>query len=473
MSFDAIGKKVGVSGLEGPEVDMRAAARDLNKPTKKYEENAVSGFIRGAGQADGPTAEQAFDLFKAIGDLFSGGQQPQRNGKEAANKFDLGAILSSIFDFAGKQAEKSGALPPKEEHHVKGEERVEVSGETGDEHFKAKGRAAAEAHAKANAFSETFIDGSGVGVRGGAEASAGVSAEAEGSITTDIGSLDGKARVSAEVYARLYGEARAGPDGVSAAGKAEVGAMANADAETNLQIADGLIAGHADAHAQAGAGGKANAKAAVTFDPPEAIIQAKAESFAGARAGYSAKGGIAGVGYGVEAEVWAGAGAKAEINGGLEKDGKFKLQFSLGIAAGVGCMVKINFEFDTKIFGKVAGDIIGAVGGVFGDLFGAVAGLFDGGSGDGKRAGKAIGDAIKQIAPLLGDAAAKAAKEELGPSGPGAKATKEDTSADATGPGAKATKDHASSEKKDRPEPKKDSSFKSEKHGTLVEGTLS
>ena len=247
MSFAAIGKKVGVSGLEGPEVDLRAAARDLNKPTKKYEENAVSGFIRGAGQADGPTAEQAFDLFKAIGDLFSGGQQPQRNGKEAANKFDLGAILSSIFDFAGKQAEKSGALPPKEEHHVKGEERVEVSGETGDEHFKAKGRAAAEAHAKANAFSETFIDGSGVGVRGGAEASAGVSAEAEGSITTDIGSLDGKARVSAEVYARLYGEARAGPDGVSAAGKAEVGAMANADAETNLQIADGLIAGHADA----------------------------------------------------------------------------------------------------------------------------------------------------------------------------------------------------------------------------------
>ena len=88
-------------------------------------------------------------------------------------------------------------LPPKEEHHVKGQEKVEVSGETGDEHFKAKGHAAAEAHAKADTFSETFIDGSGVGVRGGAEASAGVSADADGSIKTDIGELNGHAHVSA------------------------------------------------------------------------------------------------------------------------------------------------------------------------------------------------------------------------------------------------------------------------------------
>ena len=44
MSLDGISNKVGVSSLEGPEVDMRSAARDLNKPTKRYEENAVSGF---------------------------------------------------------------------------------------------------------------------------------------------------------------------------------------------------------------------------------------------------------------------------------------------------------------------------------------------------------------------------------------------------------------------------------------------
>lgn len=445
MSLDGIGNKVGVSALEGPGVDMRAAARDLNKPTKRFEENAVSGFIRGAGQADGPAPEQVWDLFKAIGDLFSGGQT-QGNGPDAANKFDLGAILSSIFDFAGKQAEKNGVLPPREEHHVKGQERVEVSGETGDEHFRVKGRAAAEAHVKADAFSETFIDGSGVGVRGGAEASAGVSADAEGSITTDIGSLDGRAHVSAEVYARLYGEARAGADGVSAAAKAEAGAMANADAETNLQIAEGLIAGHADAHAEAGAGGKAKARAAVTFNPAEVLVNAKAESFAGARAGYSAQGGIAGVGYGVECEVWAGAGAKAEINGGLDKDGKFKLEFSLGIAAGVGCMVKINFEFDTKIFGKVAGDLISVAGDIFGGIFGAVAGLFDGGSGDGNRAGQAIAGAIRQIAPELGKIAAEAAKKDFDT----AKADTKSHEPEA---------DHAE---------KKPTVFKSEKRGTLI-----
>ena len=460
MSLDGISNKLGVGALEGPEVDMRAAARDLNKPTKKYEENAVSSFVRGAGSSEGPSGEQAWDLFRAIGELFDGKQHaPQGNGPEAANKFDLGAILSSIFDFAGKEAEKSGALPPKQETHVKGQERVEVSGELGDEHFKAKGRAAAEAHARANTFSETFIDGTGVGVRGGAEASAGVSAEAEGSIKTDIGSLSGHAHVSAEVYARIYGEARAGPDGISAAAKAEVGAMAKADADTNLEIGGGWVTGHADARAEAGAGGKANARAAVSFDPPEAVINAKAESFAGARAGYSAKGGVAGIGYGVEAEVWAGAGAKAEINGGLDKNGKFNIEFSLGIAAGVGCMVKFKLEFDTKAFAKVAVDVIGFAADIVGDIFGAVAGLFDGGSGGGKHAGKALAAAIKQVAPVIAEYAAKAAKKEVESGNFGASPTSKAAGHDAES-------DHGPTEKRDP-------GFSAEKHGTLAQGSLS
>lgn len=460
MSLNGISNTLGVGALEGPDVDMRAAARDLNKPTKKHDENAVSSFAGGAGQSGGVAPEQAWDLFRAIGELFDGKQHaPQGNGPEAANKFDLGAILSSIFDFAGKEAKKSGALPPKEETHVQGQERVEVSGETGDEHFKAKGRAAAEAHARANAFSETFIDGTGVGVRGGAEASAGVSVEAEGSIKTDIGSLSGHARASAEVYARIYGEARAGPDGISAAAKAEVGAMAKADADTDLVIADGLVTGHADAHAEAGAGGKANARAAVSFDPPEAVITAKAESFAGARAGYSAKGGIAGIGYGVEAEVWAGVGAKAEINGGLDKDGKFKIEFSLGIAAGVGCMVKFKLEFDTKVFAKVAADVISLAADILGDIFGAVAGLFDGGSGGGKHAGKALAAAIKQVAPIIAEYAAKAVKKEVDSGNFGASPTSKAASHEAES-------DHGSAAKKDP-------MFSAEKHGTLAKGSLS
>ena len=449
MSLDGISNQVGVSPLEGPDVDMRTSARELNKP--RHEQNSASSFTGAASSPDAP--EKPFDLFEALGALFSGHQYPQSNGKDAANKFDLGAILSSIFDFAGKHAEKHGGLP-KEDHHVKGQERVEVSGEAGDDHFKVKGRAAAEAHAKADSFSETFVDGSGVGVRGGAEASAGVSAEAEGSIKTDIGSIDGHARVSAEVYARLLGEARAGPDGVSAAGKAEVGAMANANADTNLQIADGLIAGHADAHAEAGAGGKATGKVGVSFNPPEAVVNAKAESFAGARAGYSAKGGVAGIGYGIEAEVWAGAGAKFEVNGGLDKDGKFKLEFSIGIAAGVGAMVKIKLEIDTKVIGKVIGDVVKAVGDVIGAIFGAVAGLFDGGSGKGAHAGQAITAAIKQVAPTVGDAAAKAAKKEL----------EEDEDKERT--------DSSDSDKAKAATKERDVTS-SETHGTLAEGSLS
>ena len=410
MSVDGIAGRFGVAGLAPSEVDMRAAARELNKPTKKYEENSATRFASTVADGKAPTGEQAFDLFKAIGELFSG--PPQGNGAEAANKFDLGAILASIFDFAGKQAHKQGPLP-KDEHHVGGREHVEASGQVGDAHLGAKGRASAEAHLKADSFSETFVDGSGVGVRGGAEASAGVSAEAAGAITSDVGSIDGRAKVSAEVYARLYGEARAGPDGVSAAGKAEAGAMARGEAETNLQIADGVLAGHAEAQAEAGAGGKATGRAAVSFNPPEAVVNAKAEAFAGARAGYQAKGGVAGVGYGIEAELWAGAGAKAEINGGLDQDGKFKLEFSLGIAAGVGAMVKIKLEFDTKIFGKVVSNVVAAAGDLLGSIFGAVAGLFDGGSGNGAHAGKAIAAAIKQIAPMIGQAAASAAKKEF------------------------------------------------------------
>jgi hypothetical protein len=244
---------------------------------------------------------------------------------------------------------------------------------------------------------------------------------------------------------------------VSATGLAEAGVMARGEAETNLQLGDGLVAGHAEAQAESGAGGKAKAHAGVSFNPPEAVVNAKAEAFAGARAGYSAKGGVAGVGYGIEAEVWAGAGAKAEINGGLDKDGKFKVEFSLGIACGVGAMVKINFEFDTKNFGKVVTGVVKAAGDVIGAIVGAVAGLFDGGSGDGKHAGQVVASAIKSVAPLIAQAATTAAKNEI------------DQQRAAANDKPKAHE--ASSGEHDR-KPKPSISTSSRK-GTLIEGDLS
>jgi hypothetical protein len=127
-----------------------------------------------------------------------------------------------------------------------------------------------------------------------------------------------------------------------------------------------------------------------------------------ARAGFSAKGGVAGIEYGVEAEAWAGVGAKAEFHAGLDADGKFHFSAGLGAAIGVGAFLKVDFTLDFKDVGSTVSSLVGAgaaivggvlsavgsvVGGVakgvadfFGGIFGAVAGLFGGGKGDGSHA---------------------------------------------------------------------------------------
>lgn len=390
MSLNGIQNSPGVAALEPSELAAPAA-------TQHRATNTTTAWSEGA--APPRTTEKPLDLFEALGALFNG---QTRDG----NAFDLGALLSSIFDFAGTQAKKEGPLP-SDKSYAGVQERVEVSGETGDAHFKARGRAAAEAHAHAKSSSEVFVDGkNGVGVRGSAEASVGASAEVDGSVTTDIGSIDGRARVSAEAYARARGEAKAGPTGASATGLVETGVMAAAEAESNLQLADGLVKGHAEAQAEAGAGGKATGKVGLSYDPPEAVVNAKGEAFAGARAGYAAKGGAAGVSYGIEGEVWAGAGAKFEINGGLDENGKFKLEFCIGASVGVGAMVKFGIEFDTKEFGKAFDTVVGG-------LLKGVASLFGGGKGDGAHAARAVEGAVKQVASLAAANVQQAADEAL------------------------------------------------------------
>lgn len=393
MSIDRIGSP-GVSAAYDETAPQAQAPQ-----VQRAQQNSSAEYVHGAA----PVQQQPLDFFQAIGSLFSG-KTPD------GNAFDLGALISSIFDFAGQQV-KQAAPPTKTENKVGVEERVEVQGEAGDEHVKLRGRASAEAHAIARTHGETFIEKDSVGVRGGAEASVGASAEAEGSVTTDIGSIDGRVKASAEAYARVQGEAKAGVKGASAKGKAETGVMTKAEAESNLKLADGLVKGHAEAHAQAGAGGQATGTVGLTYDPPQAVVAAKAESFAGARAGYSAKGGAAGLQYGIEGEVWAGVGAKAEIAGGLTDDGKFKLDFSFGIALGVGAMVKVSIEFDTKEFGKAVGQVFSAVGDVIGGLFSAVAGMFGGGKGDGAHAAQTVSSMCQQVAPLVANAATQAAEE--------------------------------------------------------------
>jgi len=384
MTIDRIGAQNAIHSVEDEPAPHSQTTRG------PAEQNHTSAF---EGTHEAQPVSQPFDFFQSISALFAGQTAD-------GNAFDLGTLLSSIFDFAGQQA-KQAAPPTKTENKVGVEERVAVHGEHTGDVGTIRGSAEAEAYAIARTHSETFIDHDAVGVRGGAEASVGASAQAEGEITTDIGSIDGRVRASAEAYARVQGEAKAGTKGASAKGKAEAGVMANAEADSNIQIADGLIKGHADAKAEAGAGGQATGKVGFTYDPPQAIVSAKAESFAGARAGYSAKGGAAGLSYGIQGEVWAGVGARAEITGGLSDDGKFKLDFSLGIACGVGAMLKVSIEFDTKEFGKAVDQVFGVVGDVIGGIFGAVAGLFGGQPGDGTHAAQAITSTCQQLAPMV------------------------------------------------------------------------
>ncbi len=383
MSISALQQSTQVQ-LETDSVDLRARARQLNaQPMAKL------------------------DTTETYRPETSSPAQP-----EAKGPVDLGAILNEVFQFiagafGGTQASTTS---------VGVQEKVEVAGQWSDGHVTAQGRAAAEVHARAQAVSETFVEEGGVGVRGGAEASVGASAEAAGSVCSDVGSIAGRARISAEAYARLYGEACAGPDGLRAAGRAEAGVLAVAEADAQAQLLGGLVEGKADARAEAGAGAQATARSAVTFAPPQAVVEGKAGAFAGARAGFSAKGGVAGVGYGIEAEVWSGAGAKAEFTGGLD-DGKFKFRATLGVAVGVGACITINVEIDTKDLAAMVSGAVAAVGQLVGGLFGglgdAVGGLFKGNGGQGAHAA-ALLDGLGGPAPGEGWGERRSAFTESG-----------------------------------------------------------
>lgn len=347
--------------------------------------------------AAAPQGGGDFDFFSMLGSLFGGGQNGQNT--------DLFSILSNIFDFAGDQAAQSsgangGPSPQNPEVHrdevsTGTEIKKEISGETGDEHLHAKGSADASIYAKANAFSETVNDGKHVKARAGAEARAGMQAEAQGQVTSDIGSIDGKARVSNEAWAAALTEAEAGPTGADAMAKAEAGTLAQAKADTNMNLGDGLVTGHAAAHAEAGGGANAMGKVGVSYAPPSAAVNAKAEAFAGARAGYAAQGGMAGMKYGIEGEVWAGIGAKAEFNSGIDKDGKLHFEFAVGVAYGVGMQIKYGMEIDLKQVAKTAGKILSLFTG--GGL-GAIASMFNGGKGGGQHANQAVTNAASQAA---------------------------------------------------------------------------
>jgi hypothetical protein len=139
----------------------------------------------------------------------------------------------------------------------------------------------------------------------------------------------------------------------------------------------------------------------------ETVVSVQGEAFSAARADCSAQGGVAGAGYGLAAQEWTGAGGHTESNGGLGDNGKYKLDFALESAVGVGAF---DFSFfDTKGLEKIFSGVTGLFGEAFDSIFGEVAGLFGGGSGNGKAANHSIDDMLKPLLAMLGPSDSQAA----------------------------------------------------------------
>jgi hypothetical protein len=364
-----------------------------------------------------PASNPIAALFDGLGKLFGlGGGQAQ----SSPAAFDLGALLSKVFELFGPKAQTQDTQSTDTTQRARAEGRFEGAG------FSGEGSAEAEAYARTTATGRTWAGPDGVGAEGSVGATAGVYARTKGALRTPLGSVQGHAAVSAEIYARAKGYVIANTKGADAAGMAEVGARARAEASANAELLGGFFAGSANAEAESGSAAVATGHAAISYDPPTAVLQGSAGAFAGARAGFSAQGGIAGIGYGVEAEAWAGVGAKAEFHAGLDKDGKFRISAGVGAAIGVGAFLRLDLEFDFKDLGATVSSVVGAgaavvggvlsaagsvvggvvkgvgdvVGGVFGGIFGAVAGLFGGGRGDGSHAAQLV-EAFKPMMPAV------------------------------------------------------------------------
>jgi hypothetical protein len=394
---DSIGG-VGSSGGVMPVYDDSRATG----PDKRKSPEAQNSAVKHGGSTE--NAKPAiFDVGQLFSSIFSG-KTPD------GAQFDFGTLLGQLFEGLGKKdGHVLDSLNPQV-NLLQGKTEVEVrekfhdEGEIKDGSTTFKASVDAEAHAKAKAQGRVYADKDGLHAEGSAEASAGVSAEAKGSIKGEFGSIDGRVKVSAEVYARAKGRIDADTKGVRASGEVEVGAKARAEAESNVSIAGGAVKGHADAMAEAGTGANARIDAGLKYDPLTAVVKASAGAFAGARAGFSADANICGAKVNVQGEAWSGVGLKAEVSAGLA-DGKFTFNFGFGVAVGVGGFIKYGVEIDLGTFGKVLGDVLGFVGGLFGGGKKADGKKADGTPAEGGGIGNVLQDAGNFLKSDTGQAA--------------------------------------------------------------------
>lgn len=396
--------------------------------------NTAQAYTADGAQPVAPATSTGGDDFgHLLANLFSG----HKSSADQANHFDFFALLAKIFDGTNestspapkKTSPSPSAAPspgvgktedqkPKEltssdvqsklstsatgpqdyDQGFKQSAHIEGTKTVGD--FTMSGKADASVYAGAGTKSTSYAGPNGVGASVEADARIGVSASASGSITSKYGSISGSARATAEIYAHAKAYVSANSKGATAGADVEVGAHVKAEAQADAEALGGLVSGHAAGVAEAGAGGKAGAKIGISYDPPSAVVDAKADAFAGARAAFDAKGGMAGMTYGIHGEAWAGVGAKVEVEAGMT-DGKFHFTFGAGISLGVGTFLKFDFELDLKPIGKALGT-----------FFSALSGLFNGGSGDGSHANKAVSDAVNRIQPGAVPASTKPKTDE-------------------------------------------------------------
>ncbi len=306
-----------------------------------------------------------------LGPLTLGLGPSAHTNREAALAFDLLALVGRVLEAAERapMAQASPAKARRQESGASESARGDLPTGPGKAPTSAQGSFDAglvrgEGQARAGTYAGTFSSGSaGVGLEGANAAgelgaSVGASAEAEGTLESDLGSAHGHVKISAEARARLAGRAHADLKGVTADGVAEAGALATAQADGGVSLLGGLASADARGIAEAGTGASATAHAVATFAPPQAAVTGTAGAFAGARAGFEASAGGLGAREKIAAEAWAGVGAKAEFHGGLE-NGKFTFGFGLGAAVGVGAFLSMEYEVDVSSPGAAAKSIMG------------------------------------------------------------------------------------------------------------------
>lgn len=272
----------------------------------------------------------------------------------------------------------------------------QVSGAFNTSGVKGSGQAGYEAGASSYTETTSSAGLSGASARAAFGASAGVSADASGTLEATFGSITGHVGVSASVFVTGEAYVTANFGGAEAGASVAAGAVAQANAQAHALVGGGLATADGEAHAESGAGAAARAVVTAGYRPLEAALNASAGAFAGARAGFTAHAGSAGLGAGISGEAWAGAGVKAEIHAGL-KDGKYHFEIGLGIAIGVGCFLKVQFDIDLKPLEAFLGDVVGFAGGILE----GIAGLFGAKKGDGSLLSGIISTAMNVLNGLL------------------------------------------------------------------------